>query len=176
MEKVPAELRKAFHSLLDEEEKREHLDTVLKPLANDGVDLEQVLIVIERAQREQLAANHASEEMVKRRDLYEMQRQGQIHLAKGIPRLMESLLPDDPNYDLVKLLSDKVIAGSTISDISGELSPPRGQIRYSQTGNRKRPWLREARDGLRHAGVSEREDREDLLSIFDLKRKQRRKE
>jgi hypothetical protein len=140
-------------------------------LANDGVDLKQVIIVIEKARQEQSEAKKAASEMEKARSHYEERRRGQKHMAKAID-LLKTMPPDDPNYYLYKPLSNAVLEGSTITDIKGKSSPPPCLIRHKRRGPLEMPWLPEARDGLRQAGVSEKEDREALLTLFDLKRKQ----
>ena len=49
------------------------------------------------------------------------------------------------------------------------------QLRLPKAGNRRRPWLDKAGDQLSQAGVTAEEDREELLSLIGVKRKQKAK-
>jgi hypothetical protein len=176
MAKVPAELRQSFHELIDEEENKKYFDNLARVMVVDEVALGQVLRVIKQAQQRKADAIHAAEKMRNERERYEKQRQGQRALAKAIPLLEASLPLDDPNYHLIEAVSNAIKSGSSASDCTGKLSPPREPIRFPKTGNPAMPWISEAREGLRQAGISDEETREELLLIFSLKRKQQNRE
>ena len=179
MRKVPAEQRRAFHTLLDQilrfeggdldkaKERIEHLNIILGVIAKDGIDLRELRRVIKEAWQEKRRASHEGKRIDQERDRYQKQQRGQKGLAKAIPLLMESLPPTDPNRWIVD-----VLVNSTITNTSRDVSPPLGPIKRENVGNPPMLWIDNARNGLREAGVSEEETRETVLSIFGLKRKQ----
>ena len=186
--KVPPELWRALHACLDQaltfearRDKRQpgedeseieansrsdYLGTELNRLARRGVNLPRVLRVIEKAWEDKRHERERREVAEK----YEIQLQGQGLLGVPVDMLMKSL----PRTDINRPLLEQVF-NSTMTDNNPAVSPPPQPIEPPRIGNPPMPWIDTAREGLRQAGISDEETREVLLSIFGLKRKQRKR-
>ncbi len=155
------------------EERRAHLDTILRDLERRPVKLSVVYSVLDEARRAQFRETLVWRHIDQRRERTKNEAIAFRHLHKWVTKLKPFFL-DEPDFPSPEDRLDwhrTLSALETLEAFSAAALAEPGtseKLRRSRRGRPRAEWVHDARRQLREAGVAKEDDREDLLGLAGL--------
>ncbi len=150
---------------------RKHLlESTLGKLKQDGHDLETIFTVLDHAKTRMRAHLIGGREL----DRYRQRKEGLDVIFRNLRKWLRHaklIALDEPPDEIFRTM-ETLFALLNVEERRGAVAQPEKhaptRLRRPKAGHQPEPWIGDARQGLRKAGVTRVADREDLLTAVGL--------